>query len=43
MKVLGVITHQTTVLKYYISLLAVTMLLTLSISAYLFSCPQTIG
>jgi hypothetical protein len=42
MKVLGVVTHQTTVLKD-ISLLALTMLLTLPISAYLFSCPQTIG
>jgi len=42
-KVLGVVTHQTTVLKYYISLLALTMLLTLPFSVYLFSCPQTIG
>jgi hypothetical protein len=43
MKVLGVVIHQTTVLKYCISLLALTMLLTLPISTYLFSCPQTIG
>jgi len=41
MKVLGVVTHQTTVLKDYISLLALTMLLILPISAYLISCPQT--
>jgi uncharacterized membrane protein (DUF106 family) len=43
MKVLGVVTHQTTFLKDCISLLALTMLLTLPISAYLFICPQTTG
>jgi hypothetical protein len=43
MKVLGVVTHQTTVLEDYISLLALTMLLTVPISAYLFSSPQTTG
>jgi len=43
MKVLGIVTHQTTVLKDYISLLALTMLINLPISAYLFSCPQTTG
>jgi len=36
MKVLGVVTHQTTVLNNNIPLLALEMLLTLPISSYLF-------
>ena len=43
MKVHGVVTHQNAVLKDYISLLALIIILTLPISAYLFSCPQTTG
>jgi hypothetical protein len=43
MKVLGVVTHQTTVLKDDISLLALKMSPPPPTSALLFRCPQTTG